>query len=78
MNYGIFRKSDLSDKKGRLVAFIDFGFSKTSVFIAEIKKNSAKIILEKNNRNLGTRDMDLNLLNFYIEHFNSKNKVDLR
>lgn len=58
MNYGIFRKADLSDTKARLVAFVDFGYSKTSVFVAEIKKNSAKIVLEKNNWNLGIRNMD--------------------
>ena len=66
MNYGIFRKSDLSDSKPRLVAFVDFGYSKTSVFLAEIKKNSAKILHEKNNKNLGIRNLDLNTLQFYI------------
>ena len=78
MNYGIFRKADLSDTKSRLVAFVDFGYSKTSVFVAEIKKNSAKIVLEKNNRNLGIRNMDKITLEYYINLFKEKYKEDLR
>ena len=52
MNYGIFRKSDLSATDERLVGFIDFGHSKTSLFLAKIWKNKAEIIYEKNDRNL--------------------------
>lgn len=48
MNYGIFRKSDLTDEKPRLVAFVDFGQSKTSLFLANIWKNKAEILYEKN------------------------------
>ena len=62
MNYGIFRKSDLVDEKPRLVAFVDFGFSKTSVFLAHIWKNKAEILYEKNDRNLGVRNLDWNCL----------------
>ena len=33
MNYGIFRKADLSPDTPRLVAFVDPGYSKTSFYI---------------------------------------------
>lgn len=66
MNYGIFRKADLVDDKPRLVAFVDYGFSKTSVFLAQIWKNKAEIVYEKNNRNLGVRNLDWNLLQRYV------------
>lgn len=33
MNYGIFRKSDLSVDTPRLVAFIDPGYGKTSFYL---------------------------------------------
>ena len=77
MNYGIFRMSDLDEKVGRLVAFVDFGYSKTSVFLAKIWKNKAEILYEKNDRNLGVRNIDQNLLQHYVESFDKKNKVDL-
>ena len=44
MNYGVFRKSDLDEKKPRLVGFIDFGYSKTSFVLAKILKDSAEIV----------------------------------
>lgn len=69
MNYGIFRKGDLVDDKPRLVAFVDFGFSKTSVFLANIWKNKAEILYEKNDRNLGVRNLDKNLLDYYVKIF---------
>lgn len=77
MNYGIFRKSDLIDEKPRLVAFVDFGHSKTSVFVANIWKNKAEILYEKNEKNLGVRDLDHNLMQHLITVFDKKNKVDL-
>ena len=52
MNYGIFRKAELVDESPRLVAFVDFGHSKTSLFIANIWKNKAEILYEKNDKNL--------------------------
>lgn len=77
MNYGIFRKSDLVDDSPRLVAFVDFGHSKTSLFIANIWKNKAEILYEKNDKNLGVRNLDYNLLNHFVSVFDKKNKIDL-
>ncbi len=77
MNYALFRKSDLDEEKERLVGFIDVGYAKTSFFIAKIWKNHAEIIYEINERNLGVRDLDLNLYDYYYNSFNSKNNVDL-
>lgn len=34
LNYGFFRKADLTEKDGRCVAFVDFGHSKLTVTIA--------------------------------------------
>lgn len=33
MNYGIFRKADLSIDNARLVAFVDPGYAKTSFYL---------------------------------------------
>ncbi len=77
MNYGIFRKSELVDESPRLVAFVDFGHSKTSLFIANIWKNKAEILYEKNDKNLGVRNLDYNLLKHFVSIFDKKNKIDL-
>lgn len=78
MNYGIFRMMDLDPKNARLVGFVDVGHSKTSVFVANIWKDKAEIVLEKYDYNLGTRNLDLSMLNYYIDMFEKKNKIDLR
>jgi molecular chaperone DnaK (HSP70) len=77
MNYGIFRKSDLSIDKPRTVAFVDVGHSKTSVYIANIWSDRADIVIEEANPNLGVRNIDLSLLFFYLQKFQQKHKVDL-
>ena len=69
MNYGIFRKGYLDAEKERLVCFVDFGSSKTSVFVAKIWKNKAEILFEKNHRNLGVRDLDYNAFNLFADKF---------
>jgi hypothetical protein len=58
MNYGIFRKADLNDENPRLVGFLDVGYSKTTFFLAQVKKNGAEIIYEKCDKNLGVKDLD--------------------
>ena len=78
MNYGIFRKSDLKSDEERLVGFVDFGYAKTSFFLAKFWKDKAEIIYECNDRNLGVRDLDSNMMEHYIKVFYDKNKMDLR
>lgn len=58
MNYGIFRKADLDIEQSRIVGFVDIGYSKTSFFIAAVKKNGAEILYEKIDSNLGVRNFD--------------------
>lgn len=76
LNYGIFRKKDLSDEP-RLVAFIDVGNAKTSIFFAKVKKTSAEIVMEKTDRNLGGRDFDMLLFQEYAKRFQAKENIDL-
>lgn len=68
--YGIFRKSELKDsKEPRYVVFVDIGSSKFSAFIASFTKEKAHIIAEVNDRDLGARDIDWILLNYYENKF---------
>lgn len=43
MSYGIFRKKELQDE-AKHVLFVDFGHSKTSVYLAAISKQKVKIL----------------------------------
>ena len=75
LNYGIFRKKDLSEDP-RLVAFIDFGHSKCSIFFAKVRKTGAEIVLEKTDRHLGGRDFDMTLFREYAKIFEQKENLD--
>ena len=76
MNYGIFRKKDLSDDKPRIVGFVDMGHAKTSVFFAKIWKNKAQILFEKNLINVGTRNFDLKMLELYLKKFEDQYNME--
>lgn len=67
-SYGIYRKSDIKDTK-RVVMFVDFGHSKTSVYFAEFTKDKAAVLYENHNRHLGARDIDLFVYDLYQKHF---------
>jgi heat shock protein 4 len=66
LGYGIFRKSEL-DATPRNVCFVDFGHCKSSVFIASLTKEKVKILNQQHERNLGVRDIDWKLLEFYAK-----------
>lgn len=66
-SYGIYRRGEIKDK--RIVMFVDFGHSKTSVYFAEFTKDKANVIYENHNRHLGARDIDLFVYDLYQKHF---------
>ena len=64
--YGIFRKNEFKDEKEpRHVVFVDLGHSKFSAFVASFTKEKATILAQVDDRQLGARDMDWILLNYY-------------
>lgn len=72
LNYGLFRRSQLDDKTPRIVAFVDVGQSKTSVFFGSFTKNNQKVISVTTDRNCGGRDFDYILTEFFANMFNKK------
>ena len=72
LNYGFFRKADLSDKDPRFVAFVDLGHSKLTVTIASFLKGKMRIVIHKSDRNLGARNMDNLLVEILGEEFTKK------
>eukprot|EP01017_Pseudomicrothorax_dubius_P038516 TRINITY_DN5785_c0_g1_i1.p1 TRINITY_DN5785_c0_g1~~TRINITY_DN5785_c0_g1_i1.p1 ORF type:complete len:799 (-),score=299.01 TRINITY_DN5785_c0_g1_i1:160-2556(-) len=77
LNYGIFRKKEFDDKP-RYVAFVDMGHAKTSAYVVSFTKDTMKVITQAHERNLGGRDMDWILYEFYCKHFENANGVSLR
>lgn len=66
LEYGILRRQELT-KKPRYVMFIDFGYSKTSICLGSLQNKAGKIITEFHDRNLGVRDMDWILYEYYCK-----------
>jgi len=64
LGYGIFRKAELTTT-ARNVCFIDFGHCKSSAFVSSFTNTKAKILNQVHERNLGVRDIDWKLLEFY-------------
>jgi len=64
LGYGIFRKAEFTTT-ARNVLFIDFGHTNTSVFVSSFTSAKAKILNQIHERNLGVRDIDWKLLEFY-------------
>lgn len=69
LDYGLFRKSDLDAEKARNVLFIDFGHSKLGVFACSFTKSEMNVLEQEFSRNLGCRDIDYHLYEFYRAHF---------
>ena len=78
LTYGFFRKNDLDEKKPRTVAFVDFGHSKLSVTFASFTKGKMKVLGTHSNRNLGARQIDLQLLELLGGEFFKKYGCDPR
>eukprot|EP01103_Thecamoeba_quadrilineata_P009051 TRINITY_DN1875_c0_g1_i1.p1 TRINITY_DN1875_c0_g1~~TRINITY_DN1875_c0_g1_i1.p1 ORF type:complete len:826 (+),score=224.88 TRINITY_DN1875_c0_g1_i1:37-2478(+) len=74
--YG-FYKLDLPEKDPINVMFIDCGHSATSVSIVAFTKGKLKIVATTFDANLGGRDIDELLVNFYAEEFKKKYKIDI-
>lgn len=75
LGYGIFRRTEF-DSTPRNVAFVDFGHSHLSVFIAGFTKDKLTILNQVHERNLGARDLDWALLEHYADLFNKQNGLN--
>ena len=78
LTYGFFRKNDLDASKPRTVAFVDFGHSKLSVTFGQFTKGKMKILGTHSNRNLGARQIDLQLFELLGGEFAKKYGCDPR
>ena len=65
----MFRKADLDAKNARNVLFIDFGHSKFNVFACSFTKEEMNMLYQEYQRNIGCRDVDYLMYEFYRSHF---------
>lgn len=77
VNYGIFRKREF-DENQRFVAFVDFGHTKTSAYVVSFTKDKLKVLAHVHDRNLGARDMDWILYDYYVNMFEKANGCKIR
>jgi len=75
--YGLFRRGELSANP-RNVVFVDFGHCSASVSLGALSKDKTTILSEIHERNLGTRDFDWKLFEFYADMCQKKFGVDIK
>lgn len=69
LDYGLFRKAELDAEKPRNVLFVDFGHSKLGIFVCSFTKSEMNVLEQEYCRNLGCRDIDYHLYEFYRKVF---------
>ena len=79
LDYGVFKKNEILETKdaGKTVCFVDFGHSKLSISLIRFSGQKMEVLLQKNVRNLGCRDIDIKLLEHYAQIFKQKTGLDL-
>jgi heat shock protein 4 len=73
--YGLFRRSEFSNEP-RHVAFVDFGHSSTSAYVVAFTKEKMTVLAQGHERNMGTRNLDYKLFEFYCNWFQEQNGVN--
>lgn len=60
MDYGFSRRNEFHEEwsKSKNVLFIDFGHSKTNIFVTAFNKNHMRVLANKFNRQLGCKFLD--------------------
>jgi len=77
LTYEYQKKNELSAGKQRIVAFIDFGHSKTCITFASFMQGRIKILRQHSERNLGARNIDFLLFQTFLQEFKKKFGLDL-
>lgn len=72
LNYGIYRKQELSKETPRVVVFVDVGHSKSTVIAAKMFQERAEPIFEFSDANLGSRNLDLIMFDYYSKLVSQK------
>ena len=74
--YGFQKLKELNDKSPRIVAFIDFGHSQSTIFFAEFTKNLFKVLSVSTDRFCGARDFDYLIAEKLAYEFQKRHGLD--
>ena len=74
-DYGFYKMKDFPEKEedAPVVLFVDFGHSKLSLYAMKFTKNYQKVIYEKHLRQLGCKNIDKLMFEFYASLFEKEN-----
>eukprot|EP01088_Endostelium_zonatum_P002145 TRINITY_DN1259_c0_g1_i1.p1 TRINITY_DN1259_c0_g1~~TRINITY_DN1259_c0_g1_i1.p1 ORF type:complete len:771 (-),score=300.34 TRINITY_DN1259_c0_g1_i1:46-2358(-) len=75
--YGFFR-TDFSDKDPHHVMFVDMGDSSFTVSVVAFYNKRLKVLSHAFDRNLGARNFDRVLVDYFANEFNTKYKLDIK
>jgi heat shock protein 4 len=75
LDYGFYKKTEFPEKEeeAKNIMFIDLGHSKLSLYVIKFTKNYQKVVYQNHLRQLGCKNFDELMLNFYSELFERSN-----
>ncbi|CAG9327798.1 unnamed protein product [Blepharisma stoltei] len=76
LSYGLFRSSEFTETP-RVVALTDLGHSKFTVSIVQFTKDKLQVLTHVTDRNLGGRDLDWKIMEFFASSFEKKHGINL-
>lgn len=80
LEYGIFRNASLPEKEddGTIVALVDIGYAGTTITITKFWRGNMRVIAHTWDEELGTREVDYYLFNYFADEIKKKYRVDPR
>ncbi|CAG9313505.1 unnamed protein product [Blepharisma stoltei] len=76
LSYGLFRSSEFTEEP-RTVALTDMGHSKFTVSIVQFTKDKLQVLAHISDKNLGGRDFDWKIMEFFANGFEKKHGINL-
>ncbi|KAG1365334.1 putative Heat shock 70 kDa protein 16 [Cocos nucifera] len=77
LGYGIYKTDLAPPGAGTYVAFVDIGHCDTQVSVAAFESGQMRVLSHAFDANLGGRDFDEVLFNYFSEHFKEQYKIDV-
>lgn len=71
MDYGFYKMNEFPEKEeqAKVVLFVDFGHSKLSIYAIKFTKNYQKVIFQTHSRQIGCKNLDELMLQYYSDCF---------
>lgn len=76
LDYGIYRSNTFDPEKPLRVCFVGIGHAAANVCVVDYLKGALKVVAVENDRALGGREMDLQIVKYFAAQFEAKYKVN--